>query len=182
MNSIVSIVLENENNPNLKAFLKTLRFGEGTFDDGGYNRIFGGSKFSSYADHPRIMIRANGISSNAAGAYQFLSTTWDDLRNRYGADSLPDFSPKSQDRAAMFLLADNGALRNAINGDFEIAVNKVAHIWASLPGAGYNQPEVAMAKIKELYLKLKGEFSKGVEEVEQVASAVVDEVKKKSLS
>lgn len=65
-----------------------------------YNTIFGGHKFSSFSDHPRIQVQIPGrpgLHSTAAGRYQMLASTWDEERARLG---LKDFSPASQDAAA----------------------------------------------------------------------------------
>lgn len=81
---------------NIRAFLRMLRVSEGTagHGDDGYNVIVGGDLFHDYADHPRKLVTLNraGLKSTAAGAYQFLSRTWDALAKRL---SLPDFSPRS---------------------------------------------------------------------------------------
>lgn len=87
--------------PNIQAFLLMI----GTADGDGYRRLFGGRLFDSYADHPRIKITANlggkPITSTAAGAYQILANTWDAVRPKLG---LPNFSPASQDCAAVELI------------------------------------------------------------------------------
>ena len=69
-----------------------------------YNTIYGGQKFSSYADHPRIDVpildsngRPTGKTSSAAGAFQFLGSTWDQQKQKLG---LKDFSPPNQRLAA----------------------------------------------------------------------------------
>jgi len=79
-------------NPYRKAFLDTLAYAEGTgnYPNNGYNTMFTGKQFSGYKDHPRKIQRSSGYASDAAGRYQFLSTTWDGL-------GLPDFSPPNQD-------------------------------------------------------------------------------------
>ena len=74
--------------------------GEGTADDAGYGRCFGGSMFADFSDHPRRVITAGRYTSTAAGVYQFLSRTWDGLVGEYG---FADFSPQSQDEAAVAL-------------------------------------------------------------------------------
>lgn len=137
---------------NLTAFLMTIRTGEGTAGPNGYRMMFGGGLFDSFADHPRkrntFTMSGKPITSTAAGAYQFLERTWDTLARRLG---LPDFSPESQDLAAIELIRDAGALNDVFAGRFATAVNKVRRIWASMPGAGYGQPEVALSRLQAAY-------------------------------
>lgn len=122
---------------NLRAFLAVIRAGEGTSDADGYRRHYGGRLFDGYADHPRVAIKAGQWTSTAAGAYQFLSRTWDECR---AALTLPDFSPPSQDLAAVFLIRRRGALVDAMQGRLDEAIAKCAKEWASLPGSPYGQP------------------------------------------
>ncbi|WP_199184149.1 MULTISPECIES: hypothetical protein [Lelliottia] len=56
----------------LRAFMRMIRVGEGTTADVGYRTMFAGATFESFDDHPNQLHTANGISSTAAGAYQFL--------------------------------------------------------------------------------------------------------------
>lgn len=140
-------------NPYVQAFLATIRAGEGTAGGNGYRTLFGGGLFESFADHPRQVIcrsTASGrICSSAAGAYQFLRATWDRIAGRLG---LPDFSPASQDIAALELIREKGAIEDIKAGRFDEAVAKCRKVWASMPGAGYGQPEVAMTKYRQIYL------------------------------
>ncbi|KAI3589322.1 Phage lysin, 1,4-beta-N-acetylmuramidase or lysozyme, Protein S in phage lambda [Cupriavidus sp. U2] len=124
-------------NPNVQAFSILVRTGEGTLGADGYRTMFTGRLFDSYADHPRQAISANGITSTAAGAYQMLARTWDEMRAKY---NLPDFSPASQDIAFVGLLRRRGALADVIAGRFEAAIRKCNREWASLPGSPYGQP------------------------------------------
>ena len=102
-----------------RAFLDLIAFAEG----GDYNVRFGGARFESFSDHPRIQF--NG--SDAAGRYQFLSSTWDTLGQ-------PDFTPLSQDRAAVKYIDQRGA-RDAIEaGDYESAIATLNTAWVALPG------------------------------------------------
>lgn len=106
-----------------------------------YNVIFGGQTFASYADHPRIRVPINlpgyeGKYSTAAGAYQFLESTWDRLASRL---QLADFSPASQDAAAIGLLDEVGALAPAQAGDFDTALRLASSQWASLPYSAAKQ-------------------------------------------
>lgn len=138
---------------NVRAFLMLIRTGEGTSDAGGYSRLFGGGSFSGYADHPRIAVSRSGLTSTAAGAYQILSRTWDDLRK--SAD-LPDFSPASQDKAALLLIRRRGALADVKAGRWDAAIRKTNKEWASLPGSPYGQPTLSMSRAREVLLAFGG--------------------------
>lgn len=145
---------------NVRAFLKMLRYGEGTSREEGYRTIFGGELFdNNFADHPkRAVTKTLGgvpLTSTAAGAYQFLARTWAGLVKQYG---FPDFSPESQDQGAVALIAGRGALEDVIAGRFQPAVAKCGKEWASLPGSPYGQPTVAMSKAVELYLNAGGQM------------------------
>lgn len=135
-------------NANVKAFLSVIRTGEGTADANGYRRLFGGQLFDSYDDHPRITVSKSGYKSTAAGAYQMLSSTWDETRQLMG---LRDFSPASQDAAAVGRIAARGALPDVLAGRFDIAIKKVAREWASMPGSPYGQPAISLSKARQIY-------------------------------
>ncbi len=127
--------------PNQKAFLDTISFSEGTFGKGddGYNVLVGGGLFQEYFDHPRKFITIHGgLVSSAAGRYQLLSRYFDAYKKLL---NLSDFSPASQDAIALQQIKECRADQDVINGNFDPAIQKCAHIWASLPGAGYGQHE-----------------------------------------
>lgn len=141
-------VRQSVNHPNVQRMLKLIRVGEGTADDDGYRRLVGGGEFDSFADHPRTVqtIKFNNgktLKSSAAGAFQFLRVTWDEMAAKY---DLPDFSPASQDIAAVGLLKRSGALGHVLDGDFAAAIRKANKVWASLPESPYGQPTLTMAK------------------------------------
>lgn len=146
-------------NANCKAFLHTIRVGEGTSDEDGFRRMFGGELFDSFADHPRRSITKNlggkPITSTAAGAPQFLSRTWDECVAALG---LRDFSPKNQLIAALFLIERRKALEDVIAGRFAEAVRKCSREWASLPGSPYGQPTRTMAQAEATYIANGGSF------------------------
>jgi muramidase (phage lysozyme) len=125
---------------NISAFLWMIRNCEGTAGPDGYKTMFTGKKFDSFADHPRKAITAGvngkGLTSTAAGAYQFLTTTWDECKRQLG---LADFSPENQDKACILLLKRRKALDDIKAGRFEVAIKKCNLEWASLPGSPYNQ-------------------------------------------
>ena len=115
---------------------KVLRHGEGTSGDAGYTTQFTGTQFSDMSQHPRQIRSSNGHSSDAAGAYQFLSTTWDEAK---GALNLPDFSKESQEKAGRFLTERRGVNPDQVfktKEEFKGAMDKLAPEWASMPYSG----------------------------------------------
>ena len=150
-NQLISITGNTTQNAELsareRAFLDMIAFAEGTQTPEGYRTMFTGALFEGFDRHPDIVNRdpVSGLESTAAGRYQFLTTTWEGL-------GLPDFSPINQDIGAIQLIENRGALTDVQAGNFEIAVNKVALEWASMPGSPYGQPTKTMDELREVYL------------------------------
>lgn len=138
--------------PALRAFLDTIAFAEGTHDELGYRTLFTFDTFHSYRDHPRRVrcarYRGSRLCSDAAGRYQMLSSTFDSAAE---AKNITDFSPKSQDLAAIELIRRRGALQKIETGDFRGAIVSLRSEWASLPGSGYGQPEVSLETLEQIY-------------------------------
>ena len=80
--------------------------------------------------------------------YQFMLKDWAHYRDQL---KLPDFGPLSQDRWAIQLIRERRAIEDIRLGHFELAVGKVSNLWASLPGAGYGQPEHKIEKLLAAY-------------------------------
>lgn len=133
------------NNANVNAYLNMLMDAEGTSKYTNPYAVAGGGKVTI-----QDLSRAGGFpswgftqtngkknTSSAAGAFQFLNSTYDDLR-RQGYE-VNDFQPQTQRMAAIALLKQNGALPYIVNGDFNTAIHKSAGTWASLPGSPYAQ-------------------------------------------
>lgn len=133
---------------NLKAFLLMIQYSEGTIGPDAYNKLYGGGKFNDLSKHPNTKVSKWGVTSTAAGAYQILNRTWQELQRKLG---LPDFSPTSQDRAAIELIARRKALDDVMAGRFSQAIIKCRKEWASLPGAGYNQSEKSPKTLAQVY-------------------------------
>lgn len=137
---------------NVKAFLMMIRQCEGTAGANGYKTMFGGKLFTDTSKHPNVCVPYKNTCSTAAGAYQFLYGTWRTLAVRL---ALPDFGQQSQDLAAIELIREKDALEDVQAGRVDAAINKVRKIWASLPGAGYGQPEKPLATARG-YFKAAG--------------------------
>jgi muramidase (phage lysozyme) len=133
---------------NLRAFLIMIQYAEGTYGANAYRTLYGGQLFNSYGKHPNIAITKGGITSTAAGAYQILNRTWNSVQQDLG---LTDFSPASQDRAAVELIRRRGALEDVLMGKFDVAIYKCRKEWASLPGAGYGQSERSLISLTQVY-------------------------------
>lgn len=141
---------------NLKAFLAMIQYSEGTYGKNAYRTLYGGSLINDYGWHPNIAITRGGITSTAAGAYQILYGTWTDVAASLG---LKDFSPLSQDRAAIELIKRRGALEDVLAGRFDTAIDKCKKEWASFPGAGYGQGERSIEILAAVYQKAGGQMA-----------------------
>jgi len=138
--------------PEVRALLDTIAYAEGTAGEGGYQTIYSYRYFHSFADHPRRIECAwssgGWLCSDAAGRYQMLSTTFDYVAEPLG---LRDFSPASQDLAAVELIRRYDVLDAIQRGEFERTLYAIRAEWASLPGAGYGQPERDLDDLREVY-------------------------------
>lgn len=145
---------------NVRAFLRVIREGESSQDASAYTICYGGSHFSAPPwDHPRKPITAGAWTSTAAGAYQFLSKTWDAVSSAY---ALEDFSPGNQDLAAVALIHGRKALEDVKAGRFEDAIRKCAKEWASLPFSPYGQPTMTLDEALLVYKAWGGKVAEPV--------------------
>jgi muramidase (phage lysozyme) len=143
-------------NPNVQRGLNVIRTTEGTAKKKDpYSTAFGGGTIKSLRDHPRksySFTQTNGKKNKttAAGAYQFLSRTWDGVATKLG---LKDFTKKSQDIAALALIDARQGLDALLAGDIRGFISAVGPEWASLPTApdAYSQPRVGWNKIQQAW-------------------------------
>jgi len=108
--------------PHVQALLATIRGREGQE----YNKIVGGQTFNDYSQHPNTKVG----ESTAAGAYQFTHPTWTDQQNALG---LPDFTPQSQDQAAVDILRRLHATDRLLSDDINGAVFNAGQRWQAFP-------------------------------------------------
>lgn len=142
-------------NENLQKYLNVIALSEGTagYMNNGYNTMFGGDQFSDMSDHPRILKEftdKNGKrnKTSAAGRYQFTQASWDEAK---AALNLPDFSPRSQDMAALYLIKRAGQLDNVLNGNFAEATAGLGGTWASFASSTYAQPKHSYEAMENFY-------------------------------
>jgi muramidase (phage lysozyme) len=117
--------------PEEQALLRTIRFAEGTDSAAGYNTMFTFKQFTDMSQHPRMLNRSGKLVSDAAGAYQYLSTTWQPYADGL---QLKDFSPESQDKVAHHHIKKLGVNPKQLLTREMLA--KLAPTWASLPKTG----------------------------------------------
>jgi lysozyme len=130
--------------PERQALLNTIRYAEGTWKQGGegYRTLYGGGRFGSLARHPEIVVTKR-YRSAAAGAYQFLPSTWREAATKL---ELRSFEPRSQDQAALYLVDRRGVLE---------VMAVLAREWASFPsvsgGSAYGQPVKTPEELARFY-------------------------------
>lgn len=109
---------------------------------GRYNILNGGRFFSDYSWHPFGSSMQSTGYGVAAGRYQFMPGTWNNVAQKYG---LSDFSPENQDRGAWYLAQDDYAKRTGRDLQTDLEAGRFSDVsrglnrtWTSLPGG----PEV----------------------------------------
>lgn len=129
-------------NSNVRMMLDLISRAEGNTD---YDTMVGGGKFKDYSSHPQTIVKLKSrnkkgeveiIPSTAAGRYQIMAANWIPYKTRLG---LKDFSPDSQDKIAIQMLADRGALPYILDGKFKTAIKKTGNQWTSLPASDISQ-------------------------------------------
>ena len=112
---------------------RVIKTGEGTLGDRGYTTQFTGKQFSDLSRHPAQINRSGNLASDAAGAYQFLSTTYNPAAKALG---ITDFSRSSQEKVGKYLAQQRGMNTDTVFTDknsFLKELDKIAPEWASMP-------------------------------------------------
>ena len=139
-------IAQDQANTNCDAFLQMIAVSEGTDRAADSYAVCYGYRHTvqSFSDHPAVTrewlgepldnlgAKYKGMVSTAAGRYQIIRPTWLGCK---AALALPDFSPDSQDKAALYIIAQAHALDLVKVGHFAEAVHACRKQWASLPGA-----------------------------------------------
>ena len=110
---------------NARALLNALADAEGTsqYANDGYKTQYTGKQFEGN-DHPREVL-GTSLRSDAAGRYQFLSTTWDEIMGG-------KMTPERQDEAALRLIK-----RRGVNIEDGLSISEIYRLggeWASVEG------------------------------------------------
>ena len=121
---------------------------------GRYNvRYTGGgapATFTEYAQHPAIRVNIPGgnLTSDAAGRYQFLSSTWTEQAARYG---LRDFGPENQDRAAWYYAQTQYASKTGRNLLADLQAGNLSNVKDNLSSTWTALRTQSLAQFTSLY-------------------------------
>lgn len=141
-----------------RGLLRAIRFAEGTGQtDKAYTTLFGGGQFSDLSRHPDKVVNTPRYSSAAAGAYQFMPGTWEEVSQNL---SLKGFSPAEQDIGALYkarqrLMNLGGLAVLEKEGLSNRVLAALAPEWASFPTLSgksyYGQPVKSAKDIQNVY-------------------------------
>lgn len=136
-------VAYNPSDPTQHGFLSALALGEtGTLGPNSTFTGFGGTDLSGQPSDPFGFPQPlNTGSSSAAGTYQFVKSTWDEVANKY---NLNFANPQDQNAGAWytaqeaFSQATGGqSLENALqSGQYQDVQSALQSIWPSVGGSG----------------------------------------------
>ena len=165
--------------PHTKAFLDTIAFAEGTYDqpNSGYNTHFAFDRTENLSAHPALIKSGGGYRSDAFGRYQFMSPTWAGLGGAVNPhDGKPfkpgrDMSPANQDWGAVQLtlsrLRSAGYKANSASDLERILKSEglskrfaaaMSGEWASFPNtvgvSAYGQPVKKLNSLQNFFGKI----------------------------
>lgn len=141
------ILVEIAIHRNIYAMQHVIREKESSQQENAYTILNGGAHFEGFSKHPGFK------GGPAAGAYQFVFSTWEEEAARW---NLTDFSPASQDLGCIARFIYRNALQEILTGKFEAAIVLLRKEWTSLPGAAESRQSWTLDKAKAIYLSNNG--------------------------
>lgn len=153
--------------PHVRALMRTISVSEAN-DPSPYTLLYGGDHFQDFHQHPNrcleIVAGPNvGQCTTAAGRYQFLSTTWEEMAQRYHPDPPRwfwtdySFAPEFQDQVVYSWLTDSEAWDADIPallqaGEIQRVLELLSATWTSL---GYGiEDNVMTPSLERTYWQL----------------------------
>jgi muramidase (phage lysozyme) len=123
---LIAQLAKDLEHPNVKAFLTTIAQAESSTYDSAYgdstntpNKFRGDEKYPGFGKNP-----------SASGRYQIRKDTYNEVSKKLG---LTDFSPKTQDLMAVYLITKRKAMDHIKRGDIDAALPEFSKEWAALP-------------------------------------------------
>lgn len=135
--------------PHIRALMRTISASESNMDRP-YRLLYGGQLFSDVSRHPDRCVPIEtgpnlGDCTTAAGRYQFLTTTWEEMAAAYhprpprlfGLLGTYDFSPRYQDEVVYRWLSDADAWGTDLaqllrQGQIDRVLERLSGTWTSL--------------------------------------------------
>ncbi|MEM9542976.1 MAG: peptidoglycan DD-metalloendopeptidase family protein [Cyanobacteria bacterium P01_E01_bin.42] len=164
----------------IRAFLDVISWAEtGSIGEASYTVIVfkGGNRIKNFSTHPFVgggwkanqncaFIRRAGkrVCSSASGRYQIMDFNYRSLTKN---EIIRDFTPASQDKAAIYYLQQKGVLKDIAFGNFEKAACKVGGHWASFPCNNYRQPQKKIQQLRYVFDRQVVKYTIGFEETFQ---------------
>jgi muramidase (phage lysozyme) len=173
------------NDPRVRVMLDLLGRAEGA----DYNTIVGSTKdkpktFTDFSKHPRITgLTTQYGPSAAAGKFQIVPRTWDGQVKKLTNNGveIKGFYPEDQEKVAISILNDVGALDSILKGDYKKAVKLSNRQWMSLPGThmpqGYGPKDKKWIEANVADLQKKYELDKKDTQVAKTEPTTLDKVK-----
>lgn len=129
--------------PQRRAALDTINWCEGS---PAYNQTYAYHTFDNNGPHPNNPIMAGAFTSTAAGAFQFIYSTWKNVIAKLGIED--KMTPVNQDQAALQLISDRGVLPKIDQGNIQSALSGLSYEWASMPNPATNASRYIPQKSK----------------------------------
>ena len=157
-----------EGDPYIRALMRTISASESNVAEP-YKVIYGGQTFSDFSRHPDLCVTIfwgpnRGNCSTAAGRYQFISSTWEEMAKRYHPNPSGllfwqsySFEPQYQDAVVHAWLSDRYYWKNDIpsllrQGKLDKVLRLLSGTWTSL---GYGIETNSMSRyLPQIYQEL----------------------------
>lgn len=149
--------MNTQSDANLIAFLAVIRKLEPGVEQ--YRSLVGGGSFTDFSDHPANKgwpgIIVGGRKTTAAGAYQIVRTTWNDIG---GVSRFGSFDPAAQDAAAIYLIRNRhpNAYMLIESGQIEPALYALRNEWESFDKLLQGNYPYTVADAKESFAAAGG--------------------------
>lgn len=151
----------------VQAALHVIRAGESSPDtQEAYSALYGwkpgnGRVALSLADHPRVATMTKWGWTSAAGAYQAMAAVPDKVKTDTWGDFIKacgphDFSPRSQDKFAVWCIVRRHAMDFVLAGEVEKFILACNREWASFPEGPYGQGGKTMPELVVVWNRYLG--------------------------
>jgi len=154
--------------PQVMAFMRTIRDGESSQTPDAYYMMNGGKLYKKengfkkdLIDIPHPNEKVLPGKSTAAGAFQARYETWGHMSKFRGMGDNGIMSPVNQEKVALALLAYRGALPAVMRGDIETAISKLPDEWECFKPEKMIKQGKSVAHYKAVFKSYGGTLARG---------------------